>query len=41
MQRLWRDVNVAAPHPHLSLATNLELYGHALLGLPGNIDPGV
>jgi 3-hydroxy-9,10-secoandrosta-1,3,5(10)-triene-9,17-dione monooxygenase len=41
MQRYWRDINLATRHPHLSLATNLELYGHGLLGLPGNIDPGV
>jgi alkylation response protein AidB-like acyl-CoA dehydrogenase len=41
MQRYWRDINLATRHPHLSFATSLELYGHALLGLPGNIDPGV
>src|SRR5579875_742033 len=41
LQRHWRDINVATRHPHLSAATNLEIYGHALLGIPGNIDPGV
>jgi 3-hydroxy-9,10-secoandrosta-1,3,5(10)-triene-9,17-dione monooxygenase len=41
IQRHWRDINVATRHPHLSAATNLELYGHALLGLPDNIDRGV
>jgi len=41
LQRLWRDINVATRHPHLAYAHNLELYGHALLGLEGNITTGI
>jgi alkylation response protein AidB-like acyl-CoA dehydrogenase len=41
VQRWWRDINVATRHPHLAYAHNLELYGRALLGIEGNITPGV
>ena len=36
LQRIWRDVNTAALHGILTHATNLEMYGRILLGLPQN-----
>ena len=39
LQRMWRDVNIAARHALLATDPNLEIYGRALLGAEGNITP--
>ena len=40
IQRMWRDASVATRHAALA-TTNLEIYGRALLGVEGNISPGI
>jgi len=39
LQRMWRDINIAARHALLATDSNLEIYGRALLGAEGNITP--
>jgi 3-hydroxy-9,10-secoandrosta-1,3,5(10)-triene-9,17-dione monooxygenase len=39
LQRMWRDANIATRHALLATDPSLEIYGHALLGIEGNITP--
>ncbi|POM23190.1 Flavin-dependent monooxygenase, oxygenase subunit HsaA [Actinomadura rubteroloni] len=39
LQRIWRDVNVAARHAVVSPAVGFEVYGKALLGVEERITP--
>jgi alkylation response protein AidB-like acyl-CoA dehydrogenase len=39
LQRIWRDVNVAARHAVVSPAVSCEVYGKALLGVDEKITP--
>jgi alkylation response protein AidB-like acyl-CoA dehydrogenase len=39
LQRIWRDVNVAARHAVISPAIGAEVYGKALLGVDDKITP--
>jgi alkylation response protein AidB-like acyl-CoA dehydrogenase len=41
LQRIWRDVNVAARHAMAQPAVNFEIYGKALLGVEPTISPMV
>lgn len=39
LQRIWRDSEVASRHTAIRQDINAELYGKALLGVPGHISP--
>jgi alkylation response protein AidB-like acyl-CoA dehydrogenase len=39
LQRIWRDVNVAARHAVASSTVGNEVYGKALLGVEEKITP--